>query len=94
MTRVFSITQMFLFAFLGFWLLRRLVRGYPAYVLDTDWLVRMPGALFIRFCKGPLVSLAAALDGRAYRLTEMFILTVRKTTIAARLTPKVSVSAS
>jgi len=86
-TRVFSITQMFIFSFLGFWLLRKLVRGYPTYVLDTDWLVRMPGKLFIQFCKGPLVTFGAFLDKQISRLAGTLIVNIRDPKIEARLTP-------
>ncbi|MCP4694887.1 MAG: Na+/H+ antiporter subunit D, partial [Desulfobacterales bacterium] len=86
-TRVFSITQMFIFAFAGFWLLRKLVRGYPTYVLDTDWLVRIPGALFIRFCKGPLIAFGALLDKGVARLADAAVVIIRNPNIEARLTP-------
>ncbi len=86
-TRVFSITQMFIFAFLGFWLLRKLVRGYPGYVLDTDWFVRLPGRLFIQFCQGPLVTWSAALDNRIVQLTRNVVTAVRNPRIETRLTP-------
>ena len=87
LTRVFSITQMFIFAFLGFWLLRKLVRGYPSYVIDTDWLVRMPGKYFIRFCRGTLVHYAAALDKQIVNLSGAFVANIRNPNIEARITP-------
>jgi len=87
LTRVFSITQMFIFSFLGFWLLRKLVRGYPTYVLDTDWFVRMPGILFIQFCKGPLVTFGEFLDKQISRLAGTLIVNIRDPKIEARLTP-------
>ncbi len=61
-TRVFSAMQMFIFTFLGFWLLRKMVRGYPTYTLDTDWFVRIPGMMLVRFCKEPLMGFASSLD--------------------------------
>jgi multicomponent Na+:H+ antiporter subunit D len=61
-TRVFAQLQMFIFTFLGFWMLRKMVRGHASYTLDTDWLVRVPGAMLLRFCKEPLMSFASALD--------------------------------
>jgi multicomponent Na+:H+ antiporter subunit D len=63
-TRVFSAMQMFIFTFLGFWLLRKMVLGHPTYTLDTDWLVRVPGMVLVRFCKEPLMDFASALDKR------------------------------
>lgn len=87
LTRVFSITQMFIFSFLGFWLLRKLVRGYPAYVIDTDWFVRMPGKQFLNFCNGPLLVFGAFLDKQIKKVTETFIVTIRNPNIEARMTP-------
>jgi multicomponent Na+:H+ antiporter subunit D len=63
-TRVFSSMQLFIFTFLGFWLLRKMVRGHPTYTLDTDWLVRVPGTMLVRFCREPLMDFASALDRR------------------------------
>jgi multicomponent Na+:H+ antiporter subunit D len=86
-TRVFSITQMFLFSFLGFWVLRKLVRGYPGYVIDTDWLVRMPGRMLLRFCKGPLRDSATRLDQRFTNLSQTVITYLHRPEIEMRLTP-------
>ncbi|CAB1055600.1 NADH-ubiquinone oxidoreductase chain L (EC [Olavius sp. associated proteobacterium Delta 1] len=87
-TRVFSITQMFIFSFLGFWFLRKLVKGYPTYTLDTDWFARIPGKLFIHFCQGPLVSLGEFLDKQIMKITGTFIVIIRNPNIEVRLTPK------
>jgi len=87
LTRVFSITQMFIFAFLGFWLLRKLVRGYPAYVIDTDWFVRIPGRQFLDFCNGSLLIFGSFLDKQVRKLTDMFILTICNPDIETRITP-------
>jgi len=86
-TRVFSITQMFIFSFLGFWLLRKLVRGHASYVLDTDWLVRIPGRQFLNFCKGPLLTFGVFLDRRITKWTGSFIAMICNPQIAFRLTP-------
>jgi multicomponent Na+:H+ antiporter subunit D len=86
-TRVFSLTQMFIFTFLGFWLLRKLVVGHPTYTLDTDWLVRMPGKQFLNFCNGPLLVFGAFLDKQIKKVTETFIVTIRNPNIEARMTP-------
>ncbi len=86
-TRVFSITQMFIFSFLGFWLLRKLVKGYPTYTLDTDWFVRIPGKLFIQFCRGPLVTFGEFLDKQIMKITGNFIVNIRNPNIEVRLTP-------
>lgn len=86
-TRVFSLTQMFIFTFLGFWLLRKLVVGHATYTLDTDWLVRIPGRLFLQFCKGPLIAFGSFLDQQILRITRAFIVNIRNPNIEARMTP-------
>ncbi|MBT8331934.1 MAG: Na(+)/H(+) antiporter subunit D [Deltaproteobacteria bacterium] len=87
LTRVFSLTQMFIFTFLGFWLLRKLVLGHPTYTLDTDWLVRIPGKLFLQFCKGPLLALGTFLDRQITRIAADFIVTIRNPNLETRMTP-------
>ena len=86
-TRVFSTTQMFIFAFLGFWLLRKLVRGHPSYVIDTDWLVRIPGRHFLNFCKGPMMTSGAWLDRQIHQLANTIIVQMRNPKIEAQVTP-------
>jgi hypothetical protein len=86
-TRVFSITQMFIFSFLGFWLLRKLVKGYPTFVLDTDWVVRVIGGKVIGFCKGPLLDFGTTLDRRIMGLSGSFIRKIKDPNIELRLTP-------
>ena len=87
LTRVFSLTQMFIFTFLGFWLLRKLEVGHAAHTLDTDWLVRIPGKLFIQFCKGPLLAFGSSLDKQIIKITGTFIVNIRNPNIEVRLTP-------
>ena len=87
-TRVFSLTQMFIFTFLGFWLLRKLVGGHATYVLDTDWLVRIPGARLIRFCNGPLLNFGSFLDKNILKGTASIISTIRNPKLEMRLTPE------
>ena len=87
LTRVFSLTQMFIFTFLGFWFLRKLVVGHPTYTLDTDWLVRIPGKLFLQFCQGPLLALGAFLDGQITKIVENFIVNIRNPNLEKRMTP-------
>jgi multicomponent Na+:H+ antiporter subunit D len=86
-TRVFSITQMFIFSFLGFFLLRKLVKGHPTYVLDTDWLVRIPGMMLIRFCKGSLIMFGSYLDKKMNRLVLTVVEGLRSPNIESRLSP-------
>jgi multicomponent Na+:H+ antiporter subunit D len=86
-TRVFSLSQMFIFTFLGFWLLRKLVVGQPTYTLDTDWLVRIPGHLLVQFCKGPLMAMGEWVDRQVMRATHLFIVIIRNPNIEIKLTP-------
>ena len=87
LTRVFSLTQMFIFTFLGFWLLRKLVVGHPTYTLDTDWLVRIPGKLFLKFCHGPLLSMGAFLNIQITKIASNLIVAIRNPNLEMRLTP-------
>lgn len=86
-TRVFSITQLFIFSFMGFWLLRKLVKGHPAYVLDTDWPFRIAGEKLMHFCKGPLQAFGTALDKVIMNLSKQFIRKIKHPDIAVRMTP-------
>jgi multicomponent Na+:H+ antiporter subunit D len=87
LTRVFSLPQMFIFTFLGFWLLRKMVGGHATFTLDTDWFVRMPGKVFMQFCKGPLLTFGAFLDKQIIKLTGSVIANIRNPNIEVRLTP-------
>ncbi len=86
-TRVFSTTQLLIFSFLGFWLLRKMLKGHASYVLDTDWLVRIPGRAMLDFWKGPLITAGAWLDRKLETAAVMFIEKIRDPAIEARLTP-------
>lgn len=87
-TRVFSITQLFIFSFLGFWLLRKLVSGHPAYVLDTDWPFRILGGKLMNFCKGPLQRFGASLDRRIMQGAAGFTRKLTSPGLALLMTPK------
>ncbi|MEJ2220845.1 MAG: Na(+)/H(+) antiporter subunit D [Desulfobacterales bacterium] len=87
LTRVFSLCQMFLFTFLGFWLLRRLVVGHATQTLDTDWFVRIPGRLFIKFCRGPLIRFGKFLDQQVMNIAGNLVVKLRNPNIEAHLTP-------
>ncbi len=87
LTRVFSIMQLFIFSFLGFWLLRKLVSGHPAFVLDTDWPARMAGQKLVRFFKGPVVDFGTGLDLQVQRVTRRFTTAVKDPGLAVVMTP-------
>jgi len=87
LTRVFSITQMFIFTFLGFWLLRKLVRGYPSYVLDTDWIARITGMRFVQGCMDYLPAFGSFLDRQILRATNTVVAGIRNPVIEMKITP-------
>ncbi|MEX0994061.1 MAG: Na(+)/H(+) antiporter subunit D [Balneolaceae bacterium] len=49
-----EMTQILVFTFIGFWLLRKKLKGVPKIALDTDWFYRMPASIVRRiFVKFP-----------------------------------------
>jgi multicomponent Na+:H+ antiporter subunit D len=80
--RVFSIMQMFIFTFMGFWLLKKLVLGYPTYTLDTDWVFRMAGRKVIWFCEKPLMAFAEFVDRKVMNLVHFLIWFSRNPAVA------------
>ena len=87
-TRVFSVAQMYMFTFLGFWFLRRWLVGHPTYVLDSDWLVRIPGMKLLQFCNGPLLNFGSFLDKIVVNATTLVVSTFRNPKLEMRLTPE------
>ena len=86
-TRVFSIMQMFIFAFLGFWVLRKMFKRHPTYTLDTDWFARIPGRWFMQFCRGPLMHLGESMDRKSVQIAGTFVAFIRSPQIEMRFTP-------
>jgi multicomponent Na+:H+ antiporter subunit D len=84
-TRVFSIMQMFIFTFMGFWLLRKLVQGYPTYTLDTDWPFRMAGRKVIWFCEKPLMTFAQFVDGKVMGVADFLVWFSRNPALALHI---------
>jgi len=82
---VIEMSQLLLFTFLGFWLLRGMLHGEPKISIDTDWLVRIPGAKFIRFCEGPLMAFGAGVDRRVMRVAGAVVWLSRNPAGAARI---------
>ena len=87
MTRIFTSLQLFLFSFLGFWILRQWLKGHPSYVLDTDWPARILGRKLIEFCKGPLLDFGAGVDRRIVQLCNHFIVKINHPDLASAMTP-------
>jgi hypothetical protein len=73
---------MFIFTFLGFWLLRELVRGYPTYTLDTDWFVRIAGRRMIWLCEKPLMTFANLIDRNMMSMAGFFVWVSRNPVVA------------
>ena len=86
-TRVFTSIQLFIFSFLGFWLLRKWLKGHPTYVLDTDWPARILGSKLMRFCKGPLPAFGAALDTRIMQISGYVIKKITSPHFVSFMTP-------
>lgn len=55
--KVIEMSQLFIFTFAAFWIFREKLHPEPKIVLDTDWLLRILGRKFIRFCERSLVEL-------------------------------------
>jgi hypothetical protein len=77
--------QMFIFTFMGFWLLRKLVQGYPTYTLDTDWPFRMAGRKVIWFCEKPLMTFAQFVDGKVMSVAGFFVWFSRNPALALHI---------
>jgi hypothetical protein len=77
--------QMFIFTFMGFWLLRKLVQGYPTYTLDTDWPFRMAGRKVIWFCEKPLMAFAQFVDGKVMSVADFFVWFSRNPALALQI---------
>jgi len=53
-SHIIAMSQLLLFTFVGFWLLRGMLHGTPTITLDTDWFYRIAGKRFIWLCENPL----------------------------------------
>ena len=82
---VVGMSQLLLFTFVGFWLLRRKLHGTPTITLDTDWFYRIAGKKFIWFCEKPLLDFADSIDKVLKDLADSFIWFSRNPTAASRI---------
>lgn len=87
LTRVFTSLQLFMFCFLGFWVLKNWLKGHPAYVLDTDWPFRILGRRLIMFCKDRLPAFGSFPDQWVEQFGEYFISRARRLHAKPVLTP-------
>lgn len=70
---VVAMSQLLLFTFVAFWLLRGMLHGTPTISLDTDWFYRIPGKRVIWFCEKPLMAFASFIDRSVLRIAEYFV---------------------
>jgi multicomponent Na+:H+ antiporter subunit D len=70
---VVAMSQLLLFTFIAFWLLRKKLYGEPTITLDTDWFYRKAGRGIIWFCEKPLTAFANSLDQFVLNLTRTLI---------------------
>jgi multicomponent Na+:H+ antiporter subunit D len=70
---VVAMSQLLLFTFVAFWLLRGMLHGTPTISLDTDWFYRIPGKRVIWFCEKPLMAFASFIDRSVLRLADYFV---------------------
>ncbi len=69
---VVGMSQLLIFTFVAFWLLRGMLHGTPTITLDTDWFYRIPGKRVIRFCEGPLMAFAEHIDRDVMKIAGFF----------------------
>ncbi len=82
---VVAMSQLLLFTFLGFWLLRGMLHATPTITLDTDWFYRIAGKKFIWFCEKPLLDFADSIDKVLKDIANSFVWFSRNPTAASRI---------
>jgi multicomponent Na+:H+ antiporter subunit D len=82
---VVGMSQLLLFTFAGFWLLKGRLHGTPTITLDTDWFYRTAGKRFIWFCEKPLLDFADAMDKVLKDLADSFVWFSKDPTVATRI---------
>jgi len=82
---VVAMSQLLLFTFVAFWLLRGMLHGTPTITLDTDWFYRIAGKRFIWFCEKPLLDFADSIDRVLKDLANSFAWFSRNPTAASRI---------
>jgi len=81
-SHVATISQLLLFTFVAFWLLRRMLHGEPTITLDTDWFYRIAGNGVIWFCEKPLMTFATFIDMKVLSLARFFVWVSRNPAVA------------
>jgi multicomponent Na+:H+ antiporter subunit D len=82
---VVGMTQLLLFTFVGFWLLRGMLHGTPTITLDTDWFYRMAGKRFIWFVEQPLLTVATFIDKGLQKLADAVVWFSKNPTAASKV---------
>jgi multicomponent Na+:H+ antiporter subunit D len=72
-SHVVTTSQLLLFTFVAFWLLRRMLYGEPTITLDTDWFYRLGGKGVIWFCEKPLMTFANLIDRSMMSVADFFV---------------------
>lgn len=70
---VVAMSQLLLFTFIAFWLLRKRLHGEPTITLDTDWFYRKAGERIIWFCEEPLMSFAKFVDRKVMAVVDVIV---------------------
>jgi multicomponent Na+:H+ antiporter subunit D len=81
-SHVVTMSQLLLFTFVAFWLLRRMLHGEPTITLDTDWFYRIAGKKMIWFCENPLMKFANSIDKNVMSMAGFFVWVSRNPTVA------------
>jgi multicomponent Na+:H+ antiporter subunit D len=79
---VVSMSQLLLFTFVAFWMLRQKLHGERTVTLDTDWFFRMAGKRVIWFCEEPLMAFANFIDRNAMSMVGFFVWFSRNPVVA------------
>ena len=82
---IIAMSQLLLFTFVAFWLLRGMLHGTPTITLDTDWFYRVWGKKFIWFCEKPLISFADSIDEKVRRIADSFVWFSKNPPVASRI---------
>ena len=70
---VVGMSQLLLFTFVAFWLLRKMLYGEPTISLDLDWFYRMAGRKVMWFCQEPLMAFARFVDRKVMDLVHSVV---------------------
>ncbi len=84
-SHVIGMSQLLLFTFLAFWMLKGMLRGERTITLDTDWFYRIAGKKFIWFCEKPLLNFADSIDKTLLRIADSFVWFSKNPAVASRI---------